>query len=154
MKRLLWWLLAGSRGGTNRVVVIRALKERPYNAHQLAEALHLDYKTVRHHLKVLAENNVVVASGKEQYGATSRAAPDAASQPYRRYGEMWFLSPSMEQHYQDFLDIMVIDQVDAALQPEIEALGLDVAVTDTIMASMEKKAALARTVLGAVGLSP
>ncbi len=52
--------------------------------------------------------------------------------------------------YRDFLDVLVIDNVDAALQPEIEALGLDVAVTDTIMASMEKKAALARTVLAAV----
>jgi LPPG:FO 2-phospho-L-lactate transferase len=60
--------------------------------------------------------------------------------------------------YEDFLDVMVIDNVDAALKPEIEALavpaggqGLDVVVTDTIMASMEKKAALARAVLSAAG---
>ena len=68
--------------------------------------------------------------------------------------------------YRDFLDALVIDNVDAALRPQIEALGLpagrqglpagrrglDIVVTDTIMASMEKKAALARTVLAAVGL--
>jgi LPPG:FO 2-phospho-L-lactate transferase len=52
--------------------------------------------------------------------------------------------------YRDFLDVLVIDRVDEALKPEIEALGLEVVVTDTIMASMEKKAALARTVLTAV----
>jgi len=59
---------------------------------------------------------------------------------------------SIARLYQDFLDVLVIDNVDAALRPQIEALGLDVVVTDTIMASMEKKAALARAVLGAVGL--
>ncbi len=49
--------------------------------------------------------------------------------------------------YRDFLGVAVIDNVDAALKPEIEAAGLDVVVTDTIMASMDKKAALARAVL-------
>ena len=117
MKRLLWWLIAGSRGGANRAQMIRALKERPYNAHQLAEAMHLDYKTVRHHLKVLSENSVVVASGKDPYGATSssRATSDAASQPYaaeRQYGAMYFLSPMMEQHYTDFLDILAQVKLD------------------------------------------
>ncbi len=56
--------------------------------------------------------------------------------------------------YKDFLDLLVIDTADEALKPEIEALGLEVAVTDTIMDSMEKKAALARTVLGAVAAKP
>ncbi len=63
--------------------------------------------------------------------------------------------------YQDFLDVMVIDEADAALVPQIEALGLpagrhglDVVVTDTIMSSMDKKRALARAVLAAAGASP
>ena len=34
-------------------------------------------------------------------------------------------------------------------KPQIEALGVEVVVTDTIMASMEKKSALARTVIKA-----
>ncbi|MBI2913937.1 MAG: 2-phospho-L-lactate transferase [Chloroflexi bacterium] len=59
---------------------------------------------------------------------------------------------SIARLYQDFLDVLVIDNADAALRPQIEALGLDVTVTDTIMASMEKKAALARIVLQTVGL--
>jgi LPPG:FO 2-phospho-L-lactate transferase len=55
--------------------------------------------------------------------------------------------------YVDFLDAIVIDNVDAALAPEIEAMGLAVTVTDTIMDSVEKKAALARAALRAAGVS-
>jgi LPPG:FO 2-phospho-L-lactate transferase len=53
--------------------------------------------------------------------------------------------------YKDFLDVLVIDAVDEAIGPQIEGLGLEVVVTDTIMASMEKKSALARTVLDSLG---
>jgi LPPG:FO 2-phospho-L-lactate transferase len=53
--------------------------------------------------------------------------------------------------YQDFVDVMVIDKVDEGLAAGIEALGMEVVVTDTIMSSMEKKAALAKTVIGALG---
>jgi LPPG:FO 2-phospho-L-lactate transferase len=63
--------------------------------------------------------------------------------------------------YADFLDAIVIDDVDAALAPEIEALavpagrqGLAVTATDTIMDSVEKKAALARAALRAAGIAP
>jgi DNA-binding transcriptional ArsR family regulator len=60
--------LTGTRGGKNRVRLLRALDERPRNANQLAEDLDLDYKTVRHHLDVLADNDVVKDSG-DDYGA-------------------------------------------------------------------------------------
>ena len=53
--------------------------------------------------------------------------------------------------YKDFLDVLVIDNEDAALAPEIEALGVRAVVTDTIMNSMTKKADLARETLKAVG---
>ncbi len=63
--------------------------------------------------------------------------------------------------YADFLDAIVIDSVDAKLAPLIEATdshgggqGLAVTVTDTIMSSMERKAALARATLRAAGVSP
>ncbi|NJO06316.1 MAG: 2-phospho-L-lactate transferase [Chloroflexaceae bacterium] len=49
--------------------------------------------------------------------------------------------------YRDFLDVLVIDTVDAALQPQIEALGVRAVVTDTIMRGPAEKAALARVVL-------
>lgn len=68
MEAVLWYVLTGTRGGTNRVRILRALDRRPRNANQLAEDLDLDYKTVRHHLDVLSENNVVTDSG-DDYGA-------------------------------------------------------------------------------------
>jgi DNA-binding transcriptional ArsR family regulator len=86
MKKLLWWLIAGTRGGINRARLIRALHERPYNANQLAELLELDYKTIKHHLKVLEENNVITSGGKQ-------------------YGAVYFLSNDMEHNYDVFIDI-------------------------------------------------
>ncbi|WP_255149339.1 ArsR/SmtB family transcription factor [Halorarius halobius] len=68
MEASLWYVLTGTRGGTNRVRILKALDERPRNANQLAEDLDLDYKTVRHHLDVLEENNIVRDSG-DDYGA-------------------------------------------------------------------------------------
>lgn len=68
MEGALWYALTGTRGGKNRVRLLRALDERPRNANQLAEDLDLDYKTVRHHLDVLADNDVVTDSG-DDYGA-------------------------------------------------------------------------------------
>jgi len=56
--------------------------------------------------------------------------------------------------YRDFLDLIVIDKKDRALAGDIEALGLEVVVTDTIMSSMDKKAALARTVISALRPEP
>ncbi|PSQ19389.1 ArsR family transcriptional regulator [Halobacteriales archaeon QS_8_69_26] len=65
MEGVLWHLLASSRGGPSRVRIVRAIDERPRNANELAEELDLDYTTVRHHLDVLMENNVVERSGDE-----------------------------------------------------------------------------------------
>lgn len=68
MEGVLWYVLTGTRGGRNRVRILRELAERPRNANQLAEDLDLDYKTVRHHLEVLVDNDVLESSGDE-YGA-------------------------------------------------------------------------------------
>lgn len=68
MEEALWYVLAGTSGGTNRVRILEALDNRPRNANQLAADLGLDYKTVRHHLDVLAENDMVARSG-DDYGA-------------------------------------------------------------------------------------
>jgi predicted ArsR family transcriptional regulator len=68
MDGVLWYVLAGTRGGENRARILQALDERPRNANQLAEDLALDYKTVRHHLDVLVDNDVIATSGDE-YGA-------------------------------------------------------------------------------------
>lgn len=55
--------------------------------------------------------------------------------------------------YRDFLDVMVIDEQDAHLAAEIEDLGIPTVITNTIMRDDTAKAALARTVLQAAGLT-
>lgn len=54
--------------------------------------------------------------------------------------------------YRDFLDVMVIDEQDAHLIPQIEDLGIPAVATNTIMRDSEAKAALARSVLTAAGI--
>lgn len=71
MEAALWYVLTGTRGGDNRARILQALDERPRNANQLAGDLELDYKTIRHHLDVLADNGVVEDSG-DDYGAVYR----------------------------------------------------------------------------------
>ncbi|MES3517030.1 MAG: winged helix-turn-helix domain-containing protein, partial [Natronomonas sp.] len=68
MDGVLWQLLASSRGSETRTAIVRLLDERPRNANQLAEELDVDYTTVRHHLDVLIENNVLRKSS-DDYGA-------------------------------------------------------------------------------------
>jgi LPPG:FO 2-phospho-L-lactate transferase len=55
--------------------------------------------------------------------------------------------------YRDFLDVMVIDERDSHLLPAIEDLGIPAVATNTIMRDSQAKAALARVVLEAAGLS-
>src|ERR1700739_3834103 len=66
-ERLLWWLFAGSAGARTRALVLFDLRDQPKNAQQLSQSLHLDYTTVRHHLRVLETNKVVLAEG-DKYG--------------------------------------------------------------------------------------
>lgn len=56
--------------------------------------------------------------------------------------------------YRDIAGTLVIDNVDAALAPAIEALGVRAVVTDTIMRGMYEKAALARVVLAVAARQP
>ena len=52
-KRLLWFVFAGSRGGLNRLKLVKAIRENPLNANQLAKEMSLDYKAIIHHIGVL-----------------------------------------------------------------------------------------------------
>ncbi len=69
VKRLLWFVFAGSRGGVNRLKIMKILKDRPSNTNQLATELGLDYKAIQHHIKVLEKNNLISREG-EKYGIT------------------------------------------------------------------------------------
>lgn len=65
MDGVLWYVLTGTRGGANRVRVLRAVDERPRNADRLADALDLDYTTVRHHLDAPCNNDVLAKQGDD-----------------------------------------------------------------------------------------
>ena len=67
-KNLLLYLFTSTRGGFTRLRIIMHLLNQPYNTHQLAQELDLDYKAVQHHMKVLEKNNMVSRIG-EKYGA-------------------------------------------------------------------------------------
>jgi DNA-binding transcriptional ArsR family regulator len=87
MDKRLWYLIAGTRGGINRARILWTLRERPFNANDLAGRLALDYKTVRHHLDVLRENDCVMTLGTEGYGT------------------LYSLSPRLQVHFEDFVEI-------------------------------------------------
>ncbi len=52
--------------------------------------------------------------------------------------------------YADFLDLYVLDERDAGARAAIEAMGLRVLVTDTVMTGLDEKLALARATLASV----
>lgn len=80
MNKRIWWVFAGTAGGPNRVRIVKALNERPCNAQKLAERLDLNYKTIRHHLKILKKSCMIVAGEN-------------------KYGTIYFLSDKMEENY-------------------------------------------------------
>ena len=86
-ERVLWWLFAGSTGAVTRLAVLHAIKEQPRNAQQLTQALHVDYTTVRHHLRVLEQNRLIVTEGE-------------------KYGKLYFLSSEMEASWVKLEEIL------------------------------------------------
>ena len=57
---------------------------------------------------------------------------------------------SVAELYRDFLDFFILDQQDAALSGPIEALGMKLVTTNTVMASAARKKELARAALRAI----
>lgn len=60
--KLLCYLIKGTRGGKTRALILKHLSDKSYNANQLATALNMDYKTIRHHLNVLIKNGIIAKS--------------------------------------------------------------------------------------------
>ena len=87
LKYLLGWLIAGSRGGLTRAKIIEILHEQPQNANQLAASVEMDYRTIRHHLKVLEKNRLITSTGDG-------------------YGNTYFLSVDLEENYVLFEEIV------------------------------------------------
>jgi predicted transcriptional regulator len=86
LRRLLWHLLGGARGGENRARIIRELHERPSNLNQLAQRLRLEYRSIQHHINILRRNSIVVSEGE-------------------KYGMTYFVTPWFEAHYEIFAEI-------------------------------------------------
>ena len=74
LRRLLWFLLGGSRGGVNRARIMSRLRTKPSNQNQLAGDLGLQYKAVQHHIRILQRNSLVIGTG-ERYGVTYSLSP-------------------------------------------------------------------------------
>ena len=87
LRYLLGWLIAGTRGGVTRAKIIEALRENPQNANQLANTLGMDYRTIRHHLKLLQKNRIITSAGDG-------------------YGTTYFLTVEMEENYGIFEEIL------------------------------------------------
>jgi len=81
----MWYLLFGTRGGPNRRRLLEALSRSPANAHQLSESVGLDYRTVRHHLRILERN-----------GAVTRPVGDAYATPYEICASTWAYLETLE----------------------------------------------------------
>lgn len=105
LDKRLWYLLAGTRGGLNRGRILQILRERPLNANDLSGRLGLDYKTVRHHLDVLRENDCIMTLGNEGYGL------------------LYTLSPRLQTHFEDFEQIWQRLESDADLGKERNRIG-------------------------------
>lgn len=112
MEKTLWYLLTGTRGGKNRVRIIHMLSERPRNANQLADELDLDYNTIRHHLDMLLDHNIVEAGGED-------------------YGELYFLTDQFDHHRQTFqriiertdIEITAIHQNEEETSSDSQSMG-------------------------------
>ena len=91
MKEKLWHVTAGTNGGKKRARIINALDHRPCSTSQLAEYLDEHYNTVRYHLEILHDANIVKPSGDD-------------------YGEVYFLTDKFEQYSKEFEEI--VDHLD------------------------------------------
>ncbi len=95
MRRLLWYLLGGARGGENRARIIHELRYRPSNLNQLATKLSLEYRSVQHHIEILKKNALVTSQG-DHYGLT------------------YFLSSWLEAH------LSIFDEITKKLKMKLE----------------------------------
>ena len=68
LRNIILWLLVGSKGGRTRVRILKLIKERPANVHQISKELGLNYRTVKYHLGLMLEHRIVEKVG-EDYGA-------------------------------------------------------------------------------------
>jgi len=86
LKRLMWYIFASMKGGPTRIRIVDCLLQHPYNMNQLGKELNLDYKTIKHHIKVLEENRIITSEEK-------------------KYGTIYFPTQLFEQNIAIFKEI-------------------------------------------------
>lgn len=99
LKKILIWLLGGSRGGLMRLRILLLLKKKPMNPHQLAKALNVNYRTVIYHLELLERYGLV---GKLDVG----------------YGAPYFISDKLEKRWDLIKEVMRIMGIDESKEVE------------------------------------
>jgi DNA-binding transcriptional ArsR family regulator len=68
--------------------ILKHLKDDPANANRLATDLHLDYKTILHHIRVLEQHGLITSSSKGEYGNVFFLSPYFESQ-FTILDEIW-----------------------------------------------------------------
>ncbi|MFW6040253.1 MAG: PAS domain S-box protein [Thermoplasmatota archaeon] len=81
LKQDLSYLMLGQQGGENRIRILDHLKDRSYNINQLANILDLNYRTVKHHIDILCDFDLITSSGEG-------------------YGKVYFLTQRMEENFE------------------------------------------------------
>jgi len=81
IKQELSYLMLGQQGGENRIKILEHLKDRGYNLNQLSNELDLNYRTIKHHIDILLEYDMIESSGEG-------------------YGEVYFLTSKLEENYE------------------------------------------------------
>ncbi|MCH9041659.1 MAG: winged helix-turn-helix transcriptional regulator [Thaumarchaeota archaeon] len=56
-------IFTGMGGRYTRLRIICAITEDPMNTMELSKKLNLDYKTIKHNIKILEKNNLIVREG-------------------------------------------------------------------------------------------
>ena len=93
LRRLLWYILAGMKGGPTRIRIMKLILDRPFNMNQLKNELNLDYKTIQHHIKILEDNKIIVSNEK-------------------KYGTIYFPTQLFEKYKEIFYEIVEKVKVD------------------------------------------
>ncbi len=115
LKENLAFLLIGQSGGENRFRIIELLKDRPSNINQISNKLDLNYRTVRHHIDVLMEHDLVVSAGED-------------------YGKVYLLSSKLEDNMDVFENLNQkredIETSDELYQKVLEQMHNGIIITD------------------------